>query len=44
VQKHLEHVYRKLDVTDRLTAVRLASELHLIPEPVPVASLASEGL
>lgn len=39
VQKHLEHVYRKLEVTDRLTAVRIASELHLVPEP---ASLGSE--
>jgi DNA-binding CsgD family transcriptional regulator len=37
VHKHLEHVYRKLEVSDRLTAVRLASELHLIPERPPVA-------
>ncbi len=38
VQKHLQHVYRKLDVGDRMAAVRLASELHLIAEQSPVAS------
>jgi DNA-binding CsgD family transcriptional regulator len=39
VQKHLQHVYRKLDVGDRMAAVRLASELHLITEqPPPLAS------
>ena len=31
VHKHLEHIYRKLGVTDRLTAVRVATELGLGP-------------
>jgi hypothetical protein len=30
VQKHLEHVYRKLGVADRLSAVRVAVELGII--------------
>jgi DNA-binding CsgD family transcriptional regulator len=29
--KHLEHVYRKLEVTDRVSAVRRAFELGLLP-------------
>jgi len=32
VQKHLEHVYRKLQVTDRLAAVRIATQLRLTPD------------
>jgi DNA-binding CsgD family transcriptional regulator len=35
VEKHLEHVYRKLGVNDRLGAVQRAAELHMMtPEPV----------
>lgn len=30
VHKHLEHVYRKLGVTDRLTAVRVATESGIV--------------
>ncbi len=30
VQKHLEHVYRKLDVTDRINAVRIGREAGLL--------------
>lgn len=30
VHKHLEHLYRKLEVTDRLLAVRVAAELGLL--------------
>ena len=33
VRKHLEHVYRKLGVTDRLVAVREARERGLLGEP-----------
>ncbi len=31
VQKHLEHIYRKLGVTNRTTALRVAAEADLIP-------------
>lgn len=34
--KHLEHIYRKLDVCDRLMAVNRARELGLIRRGVPV--------
>jgi DNA-binding CsgD family transcriptional regulator len=34
VQKHVEHVYRKLGVTDRVNAVRIGREAGLIPVPV----------
>jgi DNA-binding CsgD family transcriptional regulator len=30
VHKHLEHVYRKLDVADRLAAIRAAQELRIL--------------
>ena len=30
VNKHLEHIYRKLQVNDRLTAVRTAQQLGLL--------------
>ena len=30
VQKHLEHIYRKLAVSDRLSAVQVAVELGLV--------------
>ncbi|HJR39007.1 MAG TPA: helix-turn-helix transcriptional regulator [Nocardioidaceae bacterium] len=30
VQKHLEHIYRKLEVTDRLMAVRVAQDQRLV--------------
>jgi DNA-binding CsgD family transcriptional regulator len=30
VHKHLEHVYRKLDVADRLTAIRAAQQLEIL--------------
>lgn len=33
VHKHLEHVYRKLGVRDRLGAFRVASEAGLVPAP-----------
>jgi DNA-binding CsgD family transcriptional regulator len=33
VQKHLEHIYRKLGVTDRLRAVQLATDLGLTHSP-----------
>jgi DNA-binding CsgD family transcriptional regulator len=33
VRKHLEHVYRKLGVTDRLVAVREARAQGLLEEP-----------
>lgn len=36
VQKHLEHVYRKLGVNDRLRAFRVAQEAGLVPEQHPV--------
>lgn len=32
-QKHLEHVYRKLEVRDRMTAVMVAVRLGLVPPP-----------
>lgn len=32
-EKHAEHIYRKLDVGDRLTAVRRAYQLGLLPPP-----------
>jgi DNA-binding CsgD family transcriptional regulator len=37
VRKHLEHVYRKLGVTDRLVAVREARAQGLLDEPPGVA-------
>ena len=33
VQKHLEHLYRKLEVRDRLMAVQRGHELGLVPVP-----------
>jgi hypothetical protein len=33
VHKHLEHLYRKLDVLDRLSAVRRAEALGLVRPP-----------
>jgi DNA-binding CsgD family transcriptional regulator len=33
VEKHVQHIYRKLEVTDRMTAVRLATSLRLIEAP-----------
>jgi DNA-binding CsgD family transcriptional regulator len=33
VNKHLEHIYRKLGCSDRLVAVTLAHQLGLLPEP-----------
>ena len=33
VEKHLEHVYRKLGVTDRVSAVRVARALGVLAEP-----------
>lgn len=33
VRKHLEHVYRKLEVQDRLSAVNRGRELGLVPAP-----------
>lgn len=36
--KHLEHIYRKLDVCDRLMAVQRAYELGIL-EPVPATFL-----
>lgn len=35
--KHLEHVYRKLGVSDRLLAVQRAREAGLLGDPLPVA-------
>ena len=36
VSKHLEHVYRKLDATDRVSAIRAATGLGLLDDaPVP---------
>lgn len=35
VQKHLEHVYRKLGVNDRLRAYRAAQEAGLVPRQPP---------
>jgi DNA-binding NarL/FixJ family response regulator len=32
VQKHLEHMYRKLEVTDRLRAVLAAQQAGLLPD------------
>jgi DNA-binding CsgD family transcriptional regulator len=37
VRKHLEHVYRKLGVADRLVAVREARAQGLLDEPPGVA-------
>lgn len=34
VEKHLEHIYRKFDVGDRLMAVQRAYELGLLEPPV----------
>jgi DNA-binding CsgD family transcriptional regulator len=33
VQKHVEHAYRKLEVNDKVSAVRIAREAGLIPAP-----------
>jgi DNA-binding CsgD family transcriptional regulator len=33
VQKHVQHIYRKLEVTDRMTAVRIAMSLRLTVAP-----------
>lgn len=38
VQKHLQRVYAKLGVADRLAAVQRAQLLGLLPPPVPVAT------
>ena len=38
VHKHLEHIYRKLGVVDRLSAVQLAIEVGLVHKDRPVAS------
>jgi DNA-binding CsgD family transcriptional regulator len=38
VQKHLEHLYRKLDVPDRLSAVRLSEALGMVKPLVDVTS------
>jgi DNA-binding NarL/FixJ family response regulator len=35
VQKHLEHIYRKLGVTDRLRAVQVATELGITASEEP---------
>jgi DNA-binding CsgD family transcriptional regulator len=35
VHKHVERVYRKLGVSERVTAVRLAEQLGLVATPVP---------
>jgi DNA-binding CsgD family transcriptional regulator len=37
VSKHLEHAYRKLDATDRVSAVRAAAALGLLDAPAPLA-------
>ena len=44
VQKHLEHVYRKLGVSDRLLAVRVAHDLGLLRPLTDQASGASSGV
>jgi DNA-binding CsgD family transcriptional regulator len=33
IEKHLEHIYRKIDVHDRLNAVRVAQDLGLVRGP-----------
>jgi DNA-binding CsgD family transcriptional regulator len=33
IEKHLEHIYRKIDVHDRVNAVRLAQRLGLLSDP-----------
>ncbi|WP_407661348.1 LuxR C-terminal-related transcriptional regulator [Frankia nepalensis] len=44
VGKHLERLYRKLGVTDRLTAVLRAQRLGLLPPPAPGGGLvAADG-
>jgi DNA-binding CsgD family transcriptional regulator len=37
VQKHVEHVYRKLGVTDRVNAVRIGREAGLLPIPASLS-------
>jgi DNA-binding CsgD family transcriptional regulator len=32
--KHLEHIYRKLHVSDRLAAVRVAQQLGIVAPPI----------
>jgi DNA-binding NarL/FixJ family response regulator len=38
VHKHLERVYAKLGVSDRVSAVLRAHRLGVLPEPVPAAA------
>jgi DNA-binding CsgD family transcriptional regulator len=37
-QKHLEHIYRKLDVGDRLMAVQKAARLGLLDQGLAVVT------
>ena len=43
VQKHLEHVYRKLGVRDRVNAVRVGREAGLIRMPAPPSGPEASG-
>jgi DNA-binding NarL/FixJ family response regulator len=43
VEKHLEHLYRKLRVSDRISAVRVAEADGLVTAVLPVPRLAGPG-